>query len=450
MRLRPVLAAACSLALAVPAASLAGPGAGEYRGDPLATGVGLNVEPVAAVAYKGGTDLEFATIKGRDYALAASQRSGGGVGGLHVIDITNPARPREVSFFPCNVTQNDVQVRGTTVLLGVDGGARDDVCFQQAGADPALGLMVVDIANPAKPRGVGFVPIAAGVHNSTWHPAGRYVYISDSELTPRTGEPASRVTGRIQVVDIADRRRPVVVSTLGLPPGLSNHDLTFNRTGSRGYAAAITQTLILDTSYPATPRIVTTILDPAVNISHGADPTPDGRFLLVTDEQAGAAANGVCNVGGVHIYDLRNELVPVKVGYYPFNPANSITATTNSQNLTCTAHVLDYAPDGTFFTNGGYAAGLRVVSTANLLATPLELGYFTATDADTWSAKTYKRKDYIFTNDLVRGFDVFRFTPGSGAVDTRTPAQRRTIAFRTTPTTLPAGSYCFTVAPPTA
>ena len=446
MRLRPVLAAACALALGAPVASLAAPGGTAYRGDPIATGVGKDVRPVAHIAYKGGTDMEFTTIKGRDYALAASEKVGGGTGGLHIIDITVPDRPRRVAFFSCNVTQNDVQVRGTTVLLGVDGSAGDDVCFQQAGAAPALGLMVIDIANPAKPRGVGFAPIPAGVHNSTWHPGGRYVYISDSELVPRQGEPASSVTGRIQVVDIADRRHPVVVNTLGLPPGLSNHDLTFNASGSRGYAAGITQTLILDTHYPATPRIVTTIVDPTINISHGADPTPDGRYLLITDEQAGAAANGVCNVGGVHIYDLLNERTPVKVGYYPFNPANSITATTNSQNLTCTAHVLDYAPDGTFFTNGGYAAGLRVVDTGNLLASPLELGFFTATDADTWSAKTYKRKDYIFTTDLARGFDVFKFERGAGAVDTRTPAQKKAISFRTQGTTIPQGSYCFTVA----
>jgi hypothetical protein len=342
----------------------------------------------------------------------------------------------------CNVTQNDVQVRGTTVFMGVDGGVRGDACFEQAGAAPALGVIAIDIADPTRPHAVGFVKIKYGAHNTTLHPGGKYLYVSDSELTPATSEAPGSQTGRINIIDVRNLKKMKEVFTLPLPTGLSNHDISFNKKGSRAYAAAITETLILDTTAPAQPTILTRIIDPAINISHGADITPDEKYILVTDEQAGAAGNGVCNVGGVHVYDISNELAPLKVGFYAFNPANSLTATTNSQVLTCTAHVLDYGPTGKTFSNAGYAAGVRIVDTTSLIGVPKELASFTAVDADTWSAKQYKNKRYLFANDLARGFDVFEHVPGLGPVDTRTPAQQRFGVHRVGTTMFMNGAWC--------
>ncbi|MBK5306826.1 MAG: hypothetical protein JJD92_09090 [Frankiaceae bacterium] len=448
MRLRPMLPTVLAALLAVPLAAHATgsspaptfPAAAGVAGA-LAEGTGTDLRPVANIAYKGGTDMEFVTIKGRHYAVVPSERSGGGTGMLRMIDITNPAKPRLAGVLSCNVTQNDVQVHGTTVFMGVDGGVRDDECFQQAGARPALGVVAVDISNPAKPRGVGFVPIKYGAHNTTVHPNGKYLYVSDSELTPKQNDAPGSQLGRINVVDVRNLKKMKEIYTLPLPTGLSSHDITFNKKGDTAYSAAITQTLVLDMENPAKPTIAHTIIDPAVNISHGADPTPDGKYLLVTDEQVGAAANGVCNVGGVHVYDLTTGPVPVKVGYYPFNPANSLTATTNSQVLTCTAHVLDYGPAGTF-SNAGYAAGVRIVDASALIGTPKELASFTALDADTWSAKQYKSKKYLFANDLARGFDVFEWVPGLGAVDTRTSTHKRFGVQRLGTTMFMNGAWC--------
>jgi hypothetical protein len=224
---------------------------------------------------------------------------------------------------------------------------------------------------------------------------------------------------------------------------MSTHDVTFNASGTRAYVAALAETYILDTTNPAAPTVVARIEDPSINISHGADPTPDGRYLLITDEQAGAAANGVCNVGGVHVYDLTIEAAPVKVGIWTLDPTNSATATITGSSLSCTAHVMDYAPGGATWTNADYAAGVRVISATALVGRPQELAYFTPDDADTWSAKTYKNPRYVFANDLVRGFDVYKWVPGKGAVDTRKPGAA--LKFRA-PTTFGRGTYCFNVA----
>jgi hypothetical protein len=414
-----------------------------HRGTP-ARGTGVDLTPVSNWSYTGGTDLEFATIKGRDYAVVPSESAHSGFGALRIFDLTkNPAVPPLVGYLECNVTQNDVQVRGTTVFMGVDGGVKGTQCFDDLGVGAALGVLAISIADPRHPRPIGFVKIPKGAHNTSLHPSGKWLYVSDSELTPVTdGADPLAHTGRIEVVDVRDARHMKHVLTLGLPTGLSSHDISFNKKGTRAYSAALTETLILDTSNPAKPSILTTILDPAINISHGADITPDQTHLYITDEQAGAAANGVCNVGGVSVYDISNELAPVKTGFYAFNPANSLTATTNSDVLTCTAHVLDYGPTGTTFSNAGYAAGVRIVDTVGRIGLPKELASFTPIDADTWSAKQYKDKRYLYANDLARGFDVYRWTPGLGPVDTRTANERRYDVRRVGLTTFMAGAWC--------
>ncbi len=411
--------------------------AAPYVGDPVAQGEGLDLTPVAHLQYSGGSDLEFVTIKGRPYAVAPAMGYG-----LRLIDISKPERPKMAGRLSCRTGQLDVQVMGTLVALAVDDGydiGESSACYQQVKAKREAGLFIVDIAKPKKPKAIGFVPLGLGAHNSTWHPGGTNVYDSDSELTPAEGQPTTEQTGRIQVIDVSNPRKPKQVYQLGLPTGLSSHDVTFNKKGDRGYSAAITQTLILDTTDPAKPKIITTILDPSINISHGADPTPDGKYLLVTDEQAGAAGNGVCNVGGVHVFDISVELAPVKVGFYMFDPTTSATATTNSNNLTCTAHVLDYSADGKTWSNAGYAAGVRIVSATELLGAPKELAWFTADNANTWSAKSYKGSKYLYSNDMERGFDVFEWEPGKGQVNTRVPGK---ISFRTQPM-FGAGQYCF-------
>ena len=81
------------------------------------------------------------------------------------------------------------------------------------------------------------------------------------------------------------------VFTLPLPTGLSSHDVTFNEKGTRGLRRradpdAHPRHDRRRRSRRSSPRIV----DPTINISHGADITPDQTHLLVTDEQAGAAA----------------------------------------------------------------------------------------------------------------------------------------------------------------
>jgi hypothetical protein len=52
-----------------------------------------------------GTDIEFADIAGRRYALAGSYRNG-----MQIVDITDPESARIAAVYDCGVTQGDIQV----------------------------------------------------------------------------------------------------------------------------------------------------------------------------------------------------------------------------------------------------------------------------------------------------------------------------------------------------
>lgn len=395
------------------------------------------------------------------YAGSSAGFSSGSPTGLRIVDITDPANAQVKSFYVCHTNQNDIQVleRGsrTYVLMGLDAPSNsqsvESKCFSDAGIDKSgTGLLVVDVTDVAAPRAVGFLPLLFGVHNSTIHPGGRYVYVSDSELL-RNGfrEPDKPYSpSKIQIVDVVDPNRPVFIRDVELPPGMSSHDITFNGDGTRAYAAALSQTVILDSSNPSTPRVLRVIEDPTINIHHQADPYQiDGKtYLVITDELAGAAGNGGCPGGGLHIYDITNEMLPIKIGVFVIPDVSMFV---QDGRIRCTSHVLRIYPDQKILTIAWYAAGIWVIDISN----PFEfkaVGMANPTNidgrrTDAWSAKLYN--GHLFTNDLGRGIDIFAyFGPASPIEVTRTiesmqlqAAEASTVSFAKTD---PAGSlFCF-------
>ena len=396
----------------------------------------------------GGTDIEFATIpvqtgvdaqgnkilEDRDFALAGTYDNG-----IQIIDITDPRSPTTAAVYSCKVRQGDVQVftrEGRTYATythdnGYTAGTNTD-CYREA---KALGLyssttgtpgtFVVDITDPYAPKTVSFVPEPRGSHNQTVAPGGRYLYNSNSDL--------ENPVGQIEVFDLSDFSKPTKVKTLDLLTGLSSHDITFSEDGTRAYSAAVTHTLVLDTTDLANPKIIGRIVDPAVNIHHQSDPVTlkdattglERTFLIVTDEIAGAFGNQLCPGGGLHVYDITGPLeqAPVKVGFWNIPSVRSTTEPLDR----CTSHVLRLHPKEQLMTIAWYNAGVRVVdisgligvsagadeATGNVGAGMKEIGYHYFENSSTWSVKTNRIEPdgsfYLYANDQNRGLDVFRF-----------------------------------------
>jgi hypothetical protein len=279
------------------------------------------------------------------------------------------------------------------------------------------------VTDPRDPTTRSFVPFVHGSHNMTVHPSGRYLYNSNSDLVTTLPRPPA-----IEVVDITRLRKPERVFELELTPlpglGSESHDITFNDEGTRAYSAAISHGVIIDTTNPAAPKVISEYDDEAINVWHQSDPvTIAGRdFLIVEDEVGGAAAPGVCPTGGVHVFDVSDERVPVKVGYW-----NIDDPALRNPDDTCTAHVFDIHEDEQIMTIAYYMGGVRVVDLSGLADLPIgvgqgsqaiggamrEIGHYVMSDANAWSAKTpYIQKDgdfYLFADDINRGFDIFRF-----------------------------------------
>lgn len=415
-------------------------------------GIAENMEFVANSPYEvvegatrgmAGTDIEFARIAGRDYAFAGTYFNG-----LQIVDITDPTTPAKVAVYDCKILQGDVQVfkQGDRVLATytADSTFKDLGAQSRCGTDLGieagqLGTVILDVTDPARPTSVGFAEVAEGSHNITVHPSGRYLYNSNSDLLVRTPAGPATTTStnpNIAIFDISNPKTPTLVQEfpleyIPLSLGSESHDVTFSADGTRAYSAALSQTLVLDTTDPENPEQIAQILDPTIQVSHGADPITltreDGTertLLLISDEQAGAAAGTNCPGGGVHIYDVTGELEtsPRKLGVWFIGETKPSTAT-------CTAHVFRMHGDQGFFTIAWYDQGVRVVDVAGLadLPTPAvpfvtsgdgngitETGRYTFEDHNTWSFKTNRigtdGSFYGFGNDLGRGLDVYRFT----------------------------------------
>jgi len=291
------------------------------------------------------------------------------------------------------------------------------------------------VSTPARPTAVSFVEVPKGSHNMTVHPSGRYLYNSNSELI-------TSLSPAIEVFDISNLAKPVKTADLALTalPGLGteSHDITFNDAGTRAYSAALSHGVIIDTEDPAKPKVVSEFDDETINVWHQSDPVKigDRELLIVEDEVAGAAGPGVCPSGGVHVFDISDERLPVKVGYW-----NISDIAVRDPLDTCTAHVFDIHPDEKVMTIAFYMGGVRVLDLSGLEDAPLgvgigsvpvggaikEIGSYVTDDANTWSAKTPVIEDdgdfYLYGNDINRGLDVYHF-------DAQAPRSARTGTFR--------------------
>lgn len=412
-----------------------------------------NLKHVKTLPYKAqygqtrpyGTDMEFATLrvngKKKEFALAGTYRNG-----LQIIDITKPTKSKIASVYDCAIAQGDVQVfkRGRKTFAAY---TADDIssntnitskCYKDIGSSKYLqtpyGTFIVNITNPYKPKTAGFYGLSAGSHNQTVHPSGKYMYNSNNDIDS---------SGVIEIVDISNIAKPKEVGELSIDPGLDSHDVTFNAKGDRAYSAAVTHSVVIDTSNPAKPSVIGRVYDPAINIHHQADPITiedavlgKKEFLVITDELAGALGNGTCPGGGLHIYDITGELeaAPVKVGYWNAPQASMAgVGPTGGDSLTCTSHVLRMYPKQKLMTIAWYNAGVRVLDISGLAGASVgavpeagnvgagikEIGYYYFPNSDTWSAKTNKIAKngsfYLYGNDMNRGFDVYKFDPKATA-----------------------------------
>ncbi len=265
-----------------------------------------------------GIVADVGTLRG--YAYLAQYSPGcaaDGAGGAYVVDISNPASPKEVGFIPAH--------QGSYVGEGVHAIHVDTPAFtgdvlalnNEICADGGLGgVSLWDVTDPLHPTALaenfGDATDTAGnprpvvqYHSVfAWQQGGRaFVVASDDEETPFSD---------IDIIEITDPRHPVVVSETGLLKDLDpvaigpyangttnfNHDMWVQKIGS-------TWTLLSsywDAGYlkfnvndPAHPKLTGDFdftdpdpqfpaFSPAEGNAHYAEFNPGGRYFIGTDE----------------------------------------------------------------------------------------------------------------------------------------------------------------------
>jgi hypothetical protein len=140
---------------------------------------------------QGGRPDGVQVMVARDHAYVGHMFSDG----ITVIDVADPRAPKPVQFIPCppNTRASHIQVHDG-LLLAVNAAnvwalqqyEQDQDYFGRSLADSfnrrergfAAGMRVFDLANPAAPREIGFMPIdGIGLHR-IWWVGGRYAYAS--------------------------------------------------------------------------------------------------------------------------------------------------------------------------------------------------------------------------------------------------------------------------------
>ncbi|MDQ3953676.1 MAG: hypothetical protein M3279_12065 [Actinomycetota bacterium] len=374
---------------------------------PAGTGTGL--EPVAEVEYSNGMHLAVTRIGGRDYAFASSAPEGGAI---RVFDVTKPARPRLVATVPCSGNQAFLQISHDrrTLVVGEDVAHGADVCMPAG----TMGFYTVDVSNPRRPKPSGYAIVPRGGHTITTHPKKPFVYVS-------YGDVVATEAAEFEVWSIADPAKPKHVTTAAVTGYHGPHDVAFSPDGTYAVAASMSLLQVLDTSDPANPTEVEVLQCPGCSHNHEAHFTPDGKHVVVSDEATGGLASP-CPLGALYFYEWDPEGPPYMSLVGEWQPAELVTPGAAPANAgLCTSHVFDVSADGTKVAASWHTAGVRVVDVTKMDGVgvgaegtgPKELGWYVADGADAWSAKFDRTGRYVFVNDRINGFQVYRLAAAS-------------------------------------
>jgi hypothetical protein len=266
--------------------------------------------------------------------------------GFSVIDVRDPRAPKPVKYVPApnNTWTIHLQTHGDLLLVI---NARDLFAapeFQdertyyigshsdQAGeaeAAPAsqrdwtAGMAVYDIANPAEPRRIGFMPVEGGGIHRIWYTGGRWAYVSAM---------LDGFTDYIfMTVDMADPTKPKEAGRYWLP-GMNTaagetpswgenrryglHHAIVD--GDTAYGAWRDGGLVMmDVSDRSEPKLIKhhNWSPPFGGGTHNCLPLPDRDLLVVLDE----AVLDNCEDGIKYIwmFDIREPTNPVSISTFP-------------------------------------------------------------------------------------------------------------------------------------
>lgn len=180
-----------------------------------------------------------------------------------------------------------------------------------------------------------------------------------------------------------------------------------------------------------------------VAVSHESVPTPDKKYMFVTDERGGGIVPGGASCapeeenpygnGGVHMFDISD---PNNIEY-AMTPDDQKAVFVGSvqvpQTTFCTAHRMELVPGEQRFFISWYSQGTKVVDyffDSKGRVVFRETASFVPEGTNQWAVQPFKvvRNDdgtktyHLVASDIARGIDVFSWTAPPNPNGTRPPA----------------------------
>jgi hypothetical protein len=276
-------------------------------------------------------------------------RPGMAPGGVELFDISNPEAPRPVSFFD----RSGPHSRGAHCLWFVDGeylhltsGAPD---FEPTSPNDDQFYQIIDVRDPARPREVGRWWLPGTRVGDAEPPPRRHSRFDAGFRTHNTNVYPERpdrayiayLDGGVVILDIADKSAPKLVSRFDYSPPMPGFTHTVLPLLSRDLLIVTDEAVrpggedwpklawVMDASDESSPMIVGSL--PLPPLSEFA--MRGGRFgahnihenlPVPTSFRSDTLVFGAFFNGGVRVYDTSNPYQPEEVGHYvPAAPAGT-------------------------------------------------------------------------------------------------------------------------------
>lgn len=303
--------------------------------------------------------------------------------GATVVDVRDPRSPRPVEFISVHPRSWSLhfQTFGDLLLLAEEFNfIAHEPRSRWRDEDSSCGLRVYDIANPATPRQIGFMPVdGLGLHR-LWWVGDRYAYAS-ALLNGYTDH-------ILMCIDLQDPSRPREVGRWWLPGMWQARGEHLEAVGRIALHHAVIDkgmaycawrdagVVIVDVSNPAAPRLIgqRNLRPPFGGATHTALPLSRRSLLAVADEAMADIALEPQKY--IWLMDIREPSNPVPVSTMPLPEERDYTA----QGGTFGPHNLwENRPDATVSDDTLFATfqsgGVRIYDIANPFR-PRETAHF--------------------------------------------------------------------------
>jgi hypothetical protein len=268
--------------------------------------------------------------------------------GFSIVDVHDPAAPKAVGYVaaPPNTWNVHLQVADGLLLVinGKDVFAdptfADERSYYQAAAGTALGtasgtqkrdwtggMAVYDLADPAKPRRIGFMAVPGSIHR-IWYVGGRWAYMSALLegfndfifITVDMSDPANpKPVGRYWLpgMNTAAGEEPTWPTNkkYGLHHAIVSGDIAYGAWRDAGL-------VIMDVADKANPKLIVhrNWAPPFGGGTHNALPIPERDLLIVLDESVLDHQEDGEKL--IWVFDIREVSNPVSVATFP-SPADA-------------------------------------------------------------------------------------------------------------------------------